>query len=105
MSAGMATHSPTSASSAAARAKSSALREDTTTFAPPSSRARAIISPIPREPPVTNAVFPSMSNRPSALIGSSIVELGRALGQERVDRLGNGLTERGHDLLAILVLD
>src|ERR1051325_5112038 len=33
------------------------------TVAPASTKPRAIISPIPREPPVTSTVFPSTENR------------------------------------------
>ena len=47
----------------AAVAQASALRELMYTRAPASSRPRAIMSPIPRLPPVTTAVFPDRSNK------------------------------------------
>src|SRR5208283_1119964 len=63
MSPGIAWQSPICASSVAAALTSSALREETITRAPACTRPRAIISPIPREPPVTSAVLPDTSNR------------------------------------------
>ena len=46
-----------------AAAQASALRELMYTRAPASSRPRAIMSPMPRLPPVTTAVFPDRSNK------------------------------------------
>src|SRR5215831_14663681 len=62
-SAGMAVTGPYWLSSASAAAQPSALRELMYTRAPASSRPRAIMSPIPRVPPVTTAVFPDRSNK------------------------------------------
>src|SRR6516162_3742018 len=62
-SAGMATICPYWVSSRSAAAQASALRELMYTRAPASSSPRAIISPIPRLPPVTTAVFPDGSNK------------------------------------------
>src|SRR5450755_2643030 len=62
-SAGIAVTVPYRESSCAASAHASALRELMYTRAPASSRPRAIMSPIPRVPPVTTAVFPDRSNR------------------------------------------
>src|SRR6516164_9202553 len=62
-SAGMATICPYWVSSRSAAAQASALRELMYTRAPASSSPRAIISPIPRLPPVTTAVFPDRSNK------------------------------------------
>src|SRR5271165_6752028 len=103
---GIASHSPSSASSRAAALTSSCLREETITLAPASTRPRAIISPIPREPPVTRAVLPATSNR-SSIRGQSLLvgEVRGALVQERLDRLGHRAAEGRHDLLAVLVLD
>src|SRR5215470_705723 len=62
-SAGMAMIFPYRVSSRSAAAQASALRELMYTRAPASSSPRAIISPIPRLPPVTTAVFPDRSNK------------------------------------------
>src|SRR5690348_10791206 len=62
----MAWTGPCSASSSAASAQASALRELMYTRAPACSRPRAIMSPMPRLPPVTTAVFPDRSNRSMA---------------------------------------
>src|SRR5437868_13149242 len=94
----MARHSPRSASSAAVRSRSSALREATTTRTPASSRPPAIIRPMPREPPVTSAFLPATSKR-------SVGKLGLALLQKGADRLGHGTAEGAHDLLTVLVFD
>jgi len=47
-------------SSAATSSQTSALRDEMYTLAPASTNPRAIISPMPRLPPVTSAVLPSM---------------------------------------------
>src|SRR5579871_1791885 len=65
-SAGMAWTAPYADSSFAASAQASALRELMYTRAPACSRPRAIMSPMPRLPPVTTAVFPDRSNRSMA---------------------------------------
>jgi hypothetical protein len=62
-SAGMATIFPYRVSSRSAAAHASALRELMYTRAPASSSPRAIISPIPRLPPVTTAVFPDRPDK------------------------------------------
>src|SRR5207244_9254997 len=100
-SAATASQSPSSASSFALASSSPRLREEMITRAPARSRPVAIMSPIPREPPVTSARLPEMSNSSSI---ASVGELGRALVQEGLDGLGHGATERRHDLLAVLVL-
>ena len=56
-------HVPAPASSAATRSQTSALREEMYTRAPASTNPRAIIRPMPREPPVTSAVLPATENR------------------------------------------
>ena len=61
------------------------VREETITRAPACRRPCAIIRPIPREPPVTSAVLPAMSNRAATLVR----ELRGALVEERGDRLGH----------------
>ena len=43
--------------------QTSALRDEMYTLAPASTKPRAIINPMPRLPPVTSAVLPSMENR------------------------------------------
>src|SRR5687767_11261050 len=48
--------------------QTSAFRELITTSAPLARKPAAIISPIPREPPVTTAVFPSTENRSLSFI-------------------------------------
>src|SRR5271165_5314655 len=98
---GIAWQSPSPASSCAAAKTSSALREETITRAPACTSPRAIISPIPREPPVTSALLPETSKRSLTLVD----EVCRALLQERGDRLGHCPPEGGHDLLSVLVLD
>src|SRR5204863_3863921 len=61
------THSPILLSSSSAAWTCSALRAVMYTRATPASRnPRAIISPTPRDPPVTTAVLPLMENRSSA---------------------------------------
>src|SRR5438445_6343188 len=62
-SAGSETHVPCRDSSAATWSHTSALREEMYTFAPASTKPRAIMSPMPREPPVTRATLPSMEKR------------------------------------------
>src|SRR6266853_2106761 len=62
-SAGSAVTVPYWLSSCCAAAQASALRELMYTRAPASSRPRAIMSPIPRLPPVTTAALPDRSNR------------------------------------------
>src|SRR5215472_5795946 len=62
-SAGMATIFPYGVSSRSAAAQASALRELMYTRAPASSSPRAIMSPIPRLPPVTTPVFPDRANK------------------------------------------
>ena len=49
----------------------SALRDEMYTVAPASTKPSAIILPMPRVPPVTRAVLPSMEKRSCALIGPS----------------------------------
>ena len=44
----------------ATRSHTSALRDEMYTLAPASTKPRAIIRPMPRDPPVTTAVLPSM---------------------------------------------
>src|SRR6201994_2188382 len=107
MSPGTATQSPSPASSAAAPSTSARLREETTTRAPACTSPRAIITPIPREPPVTSAVLPDTSNRSVLIVGRSwsVGALGRALLQARAYCLGHAVAERLHDLLAVLVFD
>src|SRR6185436_21130082 len=56
-------HVPCDESSAATRSQTSALREEMYTFAPASTKPRAIMSPIPREPPVTSVTLPATENR------------------------------------------
>ncbi len=63
-SAGIALHGPCAESSAAVASQVSALREEMITSAPARSRPSAIIRPMPRDPPVTTATLPLMSNRP-----------------------------------------
>src|SRR5579871_4737725 len=99
---GIPSQSPSSASSRAASATGPSLREEMITRAPACTSPRAIMKPIPREPPVTSAVFPETSK--SSLI-ALVGELSRSLLEERGDRLGRRDAERGHDLLAVLVLD
>src|ERR671911_625343 len=70
-SAGMASHSPTFDSSAATSSQTSALRDEMMTLAPASTNPRAIISPMPLDPPVTTAVLPAMEN--SSLMVRSMV--------------------------------
>ena len=53
-------HSPILESSAATSSHTSSLREAMYTLAPASTNPVAIILPMPREPPVTTAVLPSM---------------------------------------------
>src|SRR5580704_16580855 len=52
---------------AATSSLASSLRLDTTTFAPARARASAIARPIPRLDPVTTAVLPVRSNKPSSI--------------------------------------
>ena len=55
-------HVPDADSSFAAASHASAFRADTYTFAPPSTNPRAIISPMPRDPPVTTTTLPLTEN-------------------------------------------
>src|SRR3954453_12585070 len=71
-SAGTEMHVPTLESSAATSSQTSALRLEMYTLAPASTKPRAIISPIPRLPPVTRAVLPEMSKR--LVIGATLSE-------------------------------
>ena len=54
---------PDSDSSAATSSQTSALRDEMYTFAPASTKPRAIIRPMPRDPPVTTAFLPAMEKR------------------------------------------
>src|SRR5262249_4448917 len=56
-------HVPMADSYAATRSHTSFFRDETYTFAPASTYPRAIISPMPREPPVTRATLPLTENR------------------------------------------
>ena len=56
-------HWPDPESSSATALQTSALREEMYVFAPASTNPRAIIRPIPREPPVTTATLPEISKR------------------------------------------
>src|SRR5580698_4962099 len=56
-------------SSFAAASHAVFLRADTYTLAPDSTKPRAIIIPIPREPPVINTVFPLTEKRSATRIG------------------------------------
>ena len=60
---GIEIHSPALDNSAAAALQTSTLREEIYTFTPASTNPLAIINPIPREPPVTTATFPSTLKR------------------------------------------
>src|SRR5271165_374005 len=94
MSPGIAWQSPICASAAAAALTSSALREETITRAPACTRPRAIISPIPREPPVTSAVLGETSNR--ALIAARAYRsprqaIARSVRLDEIDVAGENL--------------
>src|ERR1700737_2907107 len=61
--AGIAATGPSGDSASTAAASSGSLRLDRYTLAPACNRPRAIISPIPRPPPVTTATLPSSRNQ------------------------------------------
>src|SRR5262245_31224655 len=67
-SAGIATHSPSFASSASAALHASTLREQRYVRTPFSTKPRAIISPMPRVPPVTRATLPFTENNSSTFM-------------------------------------
>src|ERR1700691_2640328 len=66
----MACTGPCADNSATATASSAFLRLDRYTVAPARSSPRAIITPMPRPPPVTTATFPSRRNK--SVMGSSL---------------------------------
>jgi hypothetical protein len=59
----MAIAEPLFESAAATSSQASRLRDEMYTRAPASTKPRAILSPIPLEPPVTTATLPSIENR------------------------------------------
>ena len=56
--------------SATVASTASALREATMTVAPAATKPAAIISPIPRVPPVTTTVFPATENSSAGGVGA-----------------------------------
>src|SRR4051812_6288999 len=71
----------------------------------PNPIADCMAIPAPTATPTTTSVHTLIQGRPAGLGAASVRELGRALLQERADRLRQRSPMRRHDLLAVLVLD
>src|SRR5271167_3524276 len=105
-SAAIAWTSPKADSCSAVACSGSALREERHTRAPATSSPRAIISPIPRDPPVTSAVLPARENRSlrfvvgsSLRIGTPVRRVGGRSGTGTLpisDQIGEGPASGGH---------
>src|SRR5271167_4846511 len=80
-SAAIAWTSPNAESCSAVACSGSALREEMQTRAPATSSPRAIISPIPRDPPVTRAVLPATENRSLRFVVGSSLGMGLLFGR------------------------
>ena len=78
---------PASVIRCATAAQASALRLETTTFAPRSANALAIASPIPRLAPVTTATLPFRSNMSVIRFAPSALQAGARSGPEVTGRL------------------